>query len=77
VNESDLVMDKSSFSGVDTSTKHPIKSVLTVGNVTLVPLEKSIVNRLGITENNTFFQEEVVNEGILLRMIKDPLNRNE
>jgi len=61
-------MDNSSSSDTNVAVKLPIKTVFTVGGVTLIPLEKSIVERLGI-EDNTIFQEEVVRDGILLRLV--------
>jgi len=62
-------MDSLSSSNINFKEKAPIKNVLTVGNVTLVAIEESIVKNLGIT-GDTFFQEEVVENGILLRIIR-------
>jgi len=55
---------------IDFADKAPIKGVHIVGNVILVAIETSIVKNLGIT-GNTFFEEEVVEDGILLRIIKN------
>lgn len=48
-----------------------------VGNNMVVVIDKLLVERFGLSEENTVFQEEVVDGGILLRIIRhDPFNRN-
>lgn len=49
--------------------KYPIKAVVVIGDITAIPLDKSIVKGLGITEQ-TFFQQEQSEEGIYLRIVK-------
>jgi hypothetical protein len=50
--------------------KIPLKKCWRVGNNTVVVIDKSIVERLGLDEENTIFQEEVAEGGILLRIIR-------
>jgi hypothetical protein len=45
-----------------------VKKCWTVGNNTIVVIDKSLVKRLGITEDNTFFEQELTDVGILLRI---------
>jgi hypothetical protein len=45
-----------------------VKKCWTVGNNTVVVIDKSLVERLGITEDNTFFEQELTDVGILLRI---------
>ena len=42
--------------------------MLGVGSNTVVVIDKSLVERLAITENNTFFEQELTDTGILLRI---------
>jgi hypothetical protein len=49
--------------------KNLIKPALKIGDVTLVPVDKSIVKDLKITEN-TYFQQEQSADGINLRILK-------
>jgi hypothetical protein len=50
--------------------KIPLKRCWKVGNNTVVVIDKSLVERLGVSEENTVFQEELVDGGILLRIIR-------
>jgi len=50
--------------------KMPLKRCWKVGNNTVVVIDKSLVARLGVDEDNTIFQEELVDGGILLRIIR-------
>jgi len=47
-----------------------LKRCWKVGNNTVVVIDKSLVERLGLDEANTIFQEELVDGGILLRIIR-------
>lgn len=51
--------------------KIPLKKCWKVGTNTVVVIDKSLVRRLGLDEANTMFQEEVVDGGILLRVIRE------
>jgi len=62
-------MDSSSSSNINTAAKLPIKAVINIGNVTMIPLDKSIVKLLGIT-GETFFQQELDSDGIYLRIVR-------
>jgi hypothetical protein len=46
----------------------PIKKCWSVGNVIVVAIAEEIVKSLGITEDNTYVQQEVIDDGILLRI---------
>jgi hypothetical protein len=59
------------------NTKKPVKKCWTVGNNTVVVIDKSLVERLGITENNTFFEQELTDAGILLRIKRLGLRRKD
>jgi hypothetical protein len=64
-------MHDSLHNNINTTTKQlPIKKCWLVGNNTVVVIDKSLVERLGITEGNTFFEEELTDAGILLRIKK-------
>jgi hypothetical protein len=58
---------------VNSNTPHikiPLKRCWKVGNNTVVVIDKSLVERLGVNEENTMFHEEIVDGGILLRIIR-------
>ena|GEM_PF-5062249 len=59
-------MDNSTSSSI----KIPLKKCWKVGNNTVVVIDKLLVERLGLDEANTIFQEELVDGGILLRIIR-------
>jgi hypothetical protein len=46
----------------------PVKRVWKISSIYLVPLDGSIVNKLGISEENTLLEQEITEEGILMRM---------
>ena len=54
-----------------TNIKIPLKKCWKVGRNTVVVIDRSLVERLGIDETNTVFQEEIVKGGILLRIIRN------
>ena len=45
-----------------------LKKCWSVGNVIVVAIAEEIVKRLGITGDNTYVQQEITNDGILLRI---------
>ena len=53
-----------------------MQGVITVGDKHLVIIDKSIVEKLGITENSTVFleQEVIQDEMILMRIKKFPVD---
>jgi hypothetical protein len=53
---------------INNARGHLVKKCWTVGNNTVVVIDKSLIERLGITEDNTFFEEELTDAGILLRI---------
>ncbi|MGC2572769.1 MAG: hypothetical protein WA364_14755 [Candidatus Nitrosopolaris sp.] len=53
---------------VSTDSSLPIKKCWGVGKNIVVAIDKEIVKRLGITEDNTYVQQEVTDNGILLRV---------
>jgi hypothetical protein len=54
---------------INTTTKQlPVKKSWMIGSNTVVIIDKSLVERLAITEDNTFFEEELTDVGILLRI---------
>lgn len=56
---------------VSPDIKLPLKRSWKVGNNTVVVIDKSIVERLGLDEENTIFQEKIVNGGILLKIVRE------
>ncbi|HEY7108056.1 MAG TPA: hypothetical protein VH415_01370 [Nitrososphaeraceae archaeon] len=50
----------------------PLKKAWCVGSNTVVVIDKSLVKALGITEDNTIFQQEIVDGGIFLRIVRPP-----
>ena len=53
---------------VSDNSSLPLKKCWSVGNVILVAIAEEIVKRLGIAEDNTYVQQEITDEGILLRV---------
>jgi hypothetical protein len=61
--------DNSSSSDLNTIHHLPLKRAWKVGSNIVVVIDKSIIKRLGISEENTLLQEEIVEGGILLRIV--------
>lgn len=51
--------------------KIPLKKCWKIGKNSVVVIDKSIVERLGITEDNTMFEQELTEGGIILRIVRD------
>jgi hypothetical protein len=51
-----------------TDSSPPLKKCWCVGKHTVVILDKDIVERFGITEHNTYVEQKVTDDGILLRV---------
>ena len=62
-------MDKDSTSNINGISKFPIKAVIDIGELTIVPLDKSIVNTLEISES-TLLEQRITEDGVLLRIVK-------
>lgn len=54
--------------------KLPLKRCWKVGENSVVVIDKSLVKKLHLDEQNTIFQEEIVDDGIFLRIIKHKTN---
>ena len=50
--------------------KTPLKKCWKVGNNTVVVIDKTLVERLGISEENCMFKEELTDGGIILRIVR-------
>jgi hypothetical protein len=50
--------------------KIPLKKCWKVGNNTVVVIDKMLVQRLGINEENCMFEEELTEGGIILRIVR-------
>ena len=50
--------------------KIPLKKCWKVGNNTVIVIDKLLVQRLGISEENTMFEEELTEGGIILRIVR-------
>jgi hypothetical protein len=53
---------------VSTDSSVHLKKCWSVGNVIVVAIAEEIVKRLGISEDSTYVQQEVTDDGILLRV---------
>jgi hypothetical protein len=62
-------MGGASLGNIKTVTNPPLKIPWKVGSNTVVVIDKSIIKRLGISEESTLLQEEIVEGGILLRIV--------
>jgi hypothetical protein len=45
-----------------------LKRLWKVSSIYLVPIDSSIVEKLGISEHNTLLEQEITEEGILMRV---------
>jgi hypothetical protein len=63
-------MGNKSSSDINTADEAPVKCIITIGRISLVPLDNSIQKRLGITDE-TAFTQEITPDGILLRPIRN------
>jgi hypothetical protein len=52
------------------STKNPIKKCFKIGSLTVTTIDESIVEEMKINDTATFFEQEITEDGILLR-VKD------
>lgn len=46
----------------------PVKRPWKIGSIYLVCIDVSIVEKLGISEKNTLFEQEITDDGILMRI---------
>lgn len=53
----------------------PMKRVWILGTNMVTVIDKSIVKRLGISEDNTLFRQEIVENGILLHLVRQDKNQ--
>jgi hypothetical protein len=64
-------------SSVSTDSSLPLKKCWSVGNVIVVAIAEEIVKRFGITGDTTYVQQEVTDDGILLRPVKQYVKEGE
>lgn len=50
--------------------KIPLKKCWKVGDNTVVVIDKTLVERLGINEENTMFEQQLTEGGIILRIVR-------
>ena len=50
------------------STKNPIKKCFKIGSLTVTTIDGSIVEEMKINDTTTFFEQEITQDGILLRV---------
>jgi len=62
------MVDRTS-SNINNVSESRVKCIITIGNLSVIPLDNSIKKSLGITDD-TVFSEEITEDGILLRPIK-------
>jgi hypothetical protein len=53
---------------IKTTKRNPLEKCWNLGNNTVVIIDRSLVQRLGINEQNTLFEQELMDGGILLRI---------
>ncbi len=46
----------------------PVKRLWKISSICLVSIDASIVEKLGLSEDNTLFEQEITDEGILMRI---------
>jgi hypothetical protein len=56
--------------------KIPLKKCWKVGNNTVVVIDKTLIERLGINEENCMFEEELTDGGIFLRIVRKHFLQN-
>lgn len=67
--KSGLPMTNSSNSLINnTASNKPIKKCWKINEIFLVALDPSIVQKLGINENDTFLEQEQFEDGILMKI---------
>lgn len=59
-------MDNSEISNI----RIPLKKCWKIGSNTVVVIDKSLVERLGINEENTMFEQQLTEGGIILRIVR-------
>lgn len=61
-------MNNNTFNDIKVANPPPsVKPVFAVGQNIVVILDKKIVQKLGISEDNTLVQQEITEDGILLK----------
>jgi hypothetical protein len=64
-------MFKSKLSDINSSEPKACKQLLTIGEKYLVFIDKSIIEKLGITENSTvFLEQEITHDKTILMKLK-------
>jgi hypothetical protein len=64
-------MNKSSNSLINNTTpNNPLKKCWKINEIFFVALDRTIVQKLEINENYTFLEQEITNDGILMRIKK-------
>jgi hypothetical protein len=61
-------MNSSTNRNINSNATFPIKKCWLVGNNIVVVIDKAIVQTLGINEQETFVEEVLIDDGILLRI---------
>lgn len=61
-------MNDTPNSVIKNTVQKPFKKCWRVGSNTVVVIDKSIVQKLAITEEDTFLEQEIISEGILMRI---------
>ena len=69
-------MNNTPNSVINNSVPNPIKKCLKVKYVTVVIIDKTIVEKLRITENDTFLEQQITESGDILMQIKKIKNLN-
>jgi hypothetical protein len=54
--------------------KPPIKSVLKIGPKYVVIIDVEIVKRLGISEDDSLFEQRIVDGGVLMKLVRKASN---
>lgn len=49
---------------------NPVKNCFLIGSYWFVGIDSMIARKLGVTENNTLFEQEMVKNGIIMKVIK-------
>ena len=75
--QSNLLKAYTSSIGPAADHKNPIKKVHSVANKLFIVIDETIAKSLDISENDTWFEQIQIEDGILLRKHQYPLNEIE
>ena len=64
-------MNNSVSNNVELSMSLPRKKLWKVSNITIIVIDRTLIEKMGIDEENIIFEEELTEGGIFLRLINN------